>query len=192
METNTSINRMEEYRHILTLFLNCKTLSEAEQLSSVTFGIEKVKHLSNIEKATDSININPKDSESTFISLKSHSRLIKEKTIKNQVESKFFEKEAQLKQILEEKERKEKLLKEYIKKGEIIIKDLQNIESFERRFILSLLTKGINKDIVKNTEYGVLYKVEKIDDTKIEMKSIDGILTMDNIKIVFIGDENGI
>ena len=55
---------------------------------------------------------------------------------------------------------------------------------------MSLLTKGINKDIVKNTEYGVLYKVEKIDDTKIEMKSIDGILTMDNIKIVFIGDEN--
>ncbi len=192
IETNTSINRMEEYRHILSLFLSCKNLEDAEKLSSVTFGIEKVKHITGIEKTTDSININPKDSTPTFISLKSHSRLIREKAFKNQVESKFFEKESQLKKIMEENARREQLLKKYIDKGEIIIKDLSNIESFERRFILSLLTKANGKDIVKNTEYGVLYKIEKIDDTKAKLISIDGVLTMDNIKIVFIGEKNGI
>ncbi len=192
IETNTSINRMEEYRHILSLFLNCKTLEEAEKLSSVTFGIEKVKHITGIEKTTDSININPKDSTPTFISLKSHSRLIREKAVKNQVESKFFEKENQLKQIMEEQMRREQLLKKYIDKGEIIISELNNIESFERRFILSLLTKAGGKNIVKNTEYGVLYKIEKIDENEAKLISIDGVLTMDNIKIVFVGEKDGI
>lgn len=192
IETNTSINRMEEYRHILNLFFKSKSLEECSKLSTVVFGIEKVKHISNIEKTTDSINTDPKDSTPTFISLKSHSRLVKEKAIRNQVEYKYFEKEEQLKKIIEQKQREEKLLKEYIQKGEIIIKDLNQIEKFERRFILSLITKGTNKDIVKNNEYGVSYKVEKINDEEVKLVSIDGILTMSNLKITFIGDENGI
>lgn len=186
IETNTSINRMEEYRHILKLFLNCENIKQTEQLASVVFGIEKVKHISNIEKSTDSINENPKNSTPTFIQLKSHSRIVKEKTVKTQIEDKFFEKQQQLKQILEIKEKEEKLLNEYIKKGEIVIKNLENIEKFERRFILSLLTNGSGKGIVKNNEYGISYKIEPIDDTEVKLVSIDGILTMNNIKIVFI------
>lgn len=188
IEMKTSINRMEEYRHILKLFLNCKDLNKAEQLASVTFGIEKVKHMTGIEKTTDSINVSPKDSIPTFISLKSHSRLVREKAVKCQVESKFFEKERQLKKIMEDKKRKEDLLKRYISQGEIIIQNLHEIESFERRFILSLITKGMHKEVVKNNEYGVSYKIEKIDESEAKLISIDGILTLDNIKIVFIGD----
>ena len=192
IETNTSVNRMEEYRHLLKLFLNSKNLKECEQLSTVVFGIEKVKHISNIEKRTDSIDLSVEDSIPVFISLKSHSRLVKEKSVKNQVEDKYYEKEQQLKKILKQKQREENLLKQYIKQGEIIIKDLKNIEKFERRFILSLITKGINKEIVKNNEYDIYYKIEKLDDNEIEMTSIDGILTMNNFKIIFIGDEDGI
>jgi len=192
IESNTSINRMEEYRHILKLFSNCKNIKECEQLSSVVFGIEKVKHISGIEKTTDSVNINPKDSEPVFLSLKSHSRIVKEKAIKYQVQNKGFEKEQQLKKILEQKHREQELLNNYIKKGFIVINDLENIEKFERRFILSLITKGINKDIVKNAEYGVSYKIEKIDESEAKMVSIDGIMTMNNIKIIFIGEKNGI
>lgn len=192
IETNTSINRMEEYKHILNLFFQSDSLEDCAKLATATFGIEKVKHISNVEKTTDSINTSPKDVVPTFITLKSHSRLVREKSVKNQVDYKYFEKEEQLKKILEEKEREEKLLKEYIKKGEIVIKDLNNIEKFERRFILSLITKGINKDIVKNNEYGVSYKVESIDDDDIHLVSLDGILTMKNFKITFMGDKNGI
>lgn len=191
IEANTSINRMEEYRHILTQFLNCKDLSSSEKLATVVFGIEKVKHISGIEKTTDSINVNPKDSEPTLISLKSHSRLVREKTVKNQVVSKADAKEKQLVEIMKEKEKQKKLLKKYIDMGEILIKDLVNIESYERRFILSLLANGINKNIKKNTEFDILYKVEKIDDEKVKLISIDGVLTMDNFKIVFVGDKNG-
>ncbi len=192
METNTSVNRMEEYRHILSLFLKCDNLRQAEELSPVVFGIERVKHFSNIDKVTDSINTKPNDVPETFISLKSHSRLVKEKGIKVQVEDKFFLKQAQLKKIMEQKEQEEKLLRKYIEKGEIVINNLNEIEPFERRFILSLLTKGINNDIVKNNEYGVSYKVELIDDTEARLKSVDGILTMSNIKIIFIGDNDGV
>ena len=192
MEANTSINRMEEYRHILNLFFNTDSLPEIEKLSTVIFGIDKVKHLTNIEKTTDDIDSLPQDMAPTFISLKSHSRLIKERSVKTQVEDKYLEKQEQLKRILEEKARQEELLKKYIEQKEIIINNLENIEKFERRFILSLITKGTNKDIVKNNEYGVSYKIEKINDEEAQLVSIDGILTMNNIKITFIGDDNGL
>lgn len=191
MENTSNTNRMEEYKHILKLFFKTKTLEQAQQLSMVTFGITEVKHFTNIEKTTDSINTNPKDSIPSFIELKSHSRIIREKVIKQQVDDKFFEKEMQLKKILDEKNRKEQLLKKYIKNGEIVIKDLKGIEPFERRFILSLLDKGMNKQIYKNSEFGIEYIIEKIDDSKIQLNSIDGNLTMNNIKIKFLGDKNG-
>lgn len=191
VEVNTNVNRMEEYRHILSLFLNAETLEDSEKLSTVVFGIDKVKHFSNLDIQNESISINPKDLNSTFIELKSHSRLMREKTTKVQVENKFYEKEEQLKQILIEKEKKSKLLKKYIENGTIIIKDLKSVEPFERKFILDLITRGINKSEAKNTEFGVTYKVEKLDDTMVELQSIDGILTMNNIKITFKGDYNG-
>lgn len=193
METTTSVNRMEEYRHILSLFLNASTKEEAEQLSTVVFGIDKVKHFSGIIKQTDSIQEDAKDTIPTSIVLKSHSRLIKEKAERKQVEDKFFEKEEQLKKIMEEQKRKEELVKKYIEEGQIIIKDLNDIESFERRFILSLLTKANNKEMIKNNEYGIYYKVEKIDDQDTKLHCIDGELTMNNIKIIFMkGEEHGI
>lgn len=192
VETNTNVNRMEEYRHVLSLFLNAETIEDSEKLSTVVFGIEKVKHFSNIDISNTDINENPEDLNSTFIELKSHSRIMKEKSNKVQVEDKFFLKEQQLKQILKEKEEKTKLLRKYIESGEIIIKDLNNIQPFERKFILDLITKGINKEEAKNAEFGVVYKVETIDDSEIKMNSIDGILTMNNIKITFKGDCNGI
>lgn len=190
MESNTSVNRMEEYKHILSLFLNSKSLEEAEQLSTVVFGIDKIKHFTNIDKLSDSIDVNPEEEEPTIISLKSHSRIMKEKIVKMQVEDKFYEKEQQMKSILLDMQRRERLLKKYIDQGEIIINNLNDIEPFERRFILSLLTKANANEIIKNSEYGVSYKVEKIDDREAKLKSIDGILTMNNIKIIFIDNVN--
>lgn len=192
IENNSSVNRMEEYRHILSLFLKSKSLEEMEKLSTVVFGIEKVKHFSNIEKTTDSINLYANEVEPSFIALKSHSRLMKEKSEKRQVEDNFFEKENQLKQILQEKKRKQDLLQKYIKQGTVCLKDLENIESFERRFLLSLITKGYNKEKVKASEFDIYYKVEEIDGEEIILKSMDGNLTMKNLKITFLEDKNGV
>ena len=190
MEANNSVNRMEEYKYILSLFLNTNSLEEIEEYVPVIFGISKVKHFTGITLESD-LNLKSKDALPTFIELKSHSRLIKEKTTKTLVLDKSLEKEEQLRQILQQKEKERELLRKYIEKGEIIIRDLDEVEKFERRFILSLITKGSHKDIVKNTEYGVSYKVEILDDEEAMLKSIDGILTMANIKITFIGDNNG-
>ncbi|MBP3920758.1 MAG: TIGR02677 family protein [Bacilli bacterium] len=192
IESNTSVNRMEEYKHILKLFLNVNDVYELEQYVPVIFGIHKVKHFTGISKGTDSITIKPSESEHVFLDLKSHSRLIKEKTVKVQVENKLFEKERQLKEILAIQERQKQLLKKYIDKGEIMVSEVKNIESFERRFILSLLTMGINKGIVKNNEFNILYSVEKINDDIVELVSVDGTLTLNNYRIVFIGDNNGV
>ena len=188
VEANRSINRVEEYRHILDLFLNVDDIKESEQLATVIFGIDKVKHLSKIEKDTDSNNVSPKDVTPKVINLKSHSRIIKEKAVKVQVKDKFFEKEKQMKEIEQEMKRKEEILTKYIKKGEIKVSDLDNISMFERRFILSLFTYKKLNQVIKNNEFDVSYKIEKINDEKVQMKSVDGILTMDNIRIVFVGD----
>lgn len=192
IETSTSVNRMEEYKHILKLFLNVNNLGELEEYVPVIFGIHKIKHFTGISKDTDSITVSPSESEHVFLDLKSHNRLIKEKAVKVQVEDKLLEKERQLKEILLEQEKRKKLLQKYINQGEINISEIKDIESFERRFILSLLTNGVHKDVVKNNEFGVLYKVDKINDEEIELVSVDGTLTLNNYKITFIGDNDGI
>ena len=190
---NTGINRIEEYRHILKLFLNSND-NELEEFIPVIFGIQKIKHFTDINLENDLLSTSPKDVTPSFIELKSHSRMVSNKLNRTIVEDKFYEKEAQLEVILKKKEKEEKLLRKYIEKGEISIKDLNNIETFERRFILSLITKSnyLDDELIKNAEYGVFYKINKINDEEVKLSSIDGILTMPNIKIIFLGDKNGI
>ena len=62
------------------------------------------------------------------------------------------------------------------------------MSSFERRFILSLISSGLYKDdFVSNGNYGIKYKVIKNSDEYIDLISDDGVFRMPDLKIVFGG-----
>lgn len=185
---SSSVNKKEEYKHILKMFCNVESLDEAVMLSPHIFGIEKAKHLTKIEKSTDQIDYGVKSLETVSIELQSHSRKIKEKTEKRPIEDKTLAKEAQLQEIMSIKNKEKELLDKFVEKGIVNIKELGKVTRFERRFILSLITKGIkSNDYVLNGEYGIYYKVVKSSDEYITLDSEDGTLEMPDFSIYFGG-----
>ncbi len=185
---SSNMNRKEEYKHILKLFSNCSSLNEAHQLASQIFGISKVNHYTTIEKTTDSPDYSIIDLQDYLISLESHNRKVKEKIVKTPIKDKSLAKESQLKEIMSLRKHEKEILDKYIQKGTINLKDLGCITKFERRFILSLISSGINKDgYTYNGEHGIYFKVTKISDDEILLKSIDGVFSMPDFKIEFGG-----
>ena len=185
---SSSMNRKEEYKHILNLFVNSKSLEESHQLGVLALGISKVKHYTTIEKTTDSIDVSVMDLEDYIISLESHNRKMKTKAIKIPIEDKTLAKESQLREIISLRNKEKEILDKYIKEGFIDIKNLKEISKFERRFILSLITSGINKDgYAYNGEHGIYFKVTKASEQEIKMTCSDGIFTMPDLIIEFGG-----
>ena len=185
-----SINRKEEYRHLLAMFCNSKSLRESENIAAVAFGISSIKHFSKIQKQTDDIGIDALLLDPLWIEVKSHSRKIKENITKRAIVDKTLAKQEQLEAILAIRKREQEILNQYIKNGFIELKNLEKISQFERRFILSLISNGINKNkYVNDSEHGVKYIVVKNSDEYIDLISDDGVFHMPDLKIVF-GDRN--
>ena len=185
-----SINRKEEYRHLLAMFCNSKSLRESENIAAVAFGISSIKHFSKIQKQTDDIGIDALLLDPLWIEVKSHSRKIKENITKRAIVDKTLAKQEQLEAILAIRKREQEILNQYIKNGFIELKNLEKISQFERRFILSLISNGINKNkYVNDSEHGVKYIVVKNSDEYIDLISDDGVFHMPDLKIVF-GDRS--
>ena len=184
----SGVNRKEEYIHILKMFCNTNTLEDAKDIGVVAFGIPKVEHFSKIEKVTEMLDIDSLDIDPLYIELKSHSRKVKEATTKRAIVDKTLAKKEQLEAITAIRNREKAILDNHINAGEIDIKMLNKVSSFERRFILSLISSGLYKDdFVSNGNYGIKYKVIKNSNEYIDLISDDGVLRMPDLKIVFGG-----
>lgn len=184
------INKKEEYKHLLTLFCNAKTIEESHQLGVMAFGIHKVKHYTTLERTTEATDISAKSMIDITINLESHNRKVKEKIEKRPVLDKSLQKEEQLREIMSLRMREKEILNKYIQNGKIDIKNLGEISKFERRFILSLVSSGIHKNkSIYNGEHGIYFKVVKASDEKIKLISEDGILEMPDI-VIEIGEKN--
>lgn len=180
----SDINRKEEYKHLLTLFCSTKSLEESHHLGTICIGIQKVKHYTSLEKTTESADMSITEMPDIVLNLESHNRKVKERVEKKAIADKTFEKEAQLREIMSLRNREKEILNKYIEKGQIDIKTLGEISKFERRFILSLVSAGINKNkSVYNGEHGLKFQVHKVSDAKISLNSEDGVLEMPDIVI---------
>lgn len=187
---SNSVNRKEEYRHILKMFCNSKSLKESEVIATVSFGISTVKHFSKIEKHTDDIGVDVLDLDPLWIEVKSHSRKVKEKITKRAIVDKSLAKQEQLDAILAIRKREKDILSKHIENGVIKVQDLGQISQFERRFILSLISNGIKeKKYINDSEHGIKYLVVKNSDKYIDLVSDDGVFRMPDLKIVF-GDKD--
>ena len=180
------INRKEEYKHLLSLLTNVNSLDEAHRMGTIIFGISKVKHYTALEKTTENFDISIKDMPDITINLESHNRKIKDKIVKKAIVDKTFLKEAQIREIMSLQAKEKEILDKYIQNGEIDIKKLTKITKFERRFILALVSAGINKNKeVYNGEHGIKFRVDKVSDDNIIMDNEDGMLEMPDIVIRF-------
>ena len=185
---SSSMNRKEEYKHLLSLFANSKSLEESHKLGTLIFGISKVHHYTTIEKTTESTDLNITEMPDYVINLESHNRKIKNKVVKKPIEDKTFAKEAQLEEIISLRKKEADILHRYIEEGSIDIKTLGVISKFERRFILSLITSGVkSEDYIYNGEHSIYFKVRKRSEEEIELKSEDGTLKMPDFVIEFGG-----
>lgn len=188
--SSNDINKKEEYKHLLTLFMNAKNIEESHQLGTIAFGIHKVKHYTNLERTTENTELSAKDMTSITINLESHNRKVKEKIEKKPIADKSLKKEEQLREIMSLRNREKEILNKYIRNGKINIKSLGKISKFERRFILSLVSTGINKQkTVYNGEHGFYFHIIKESNEKIKLESEDGVLEMPDL-VIEIGDKN--
>ncbi len=186
----SSMHKMEDYKHIITLFSNVSSLKEAHELGNMVFGIFKVKHYTGLERTTDSKDYSVLELTTKQFYLESHSRKMREKIVKRPIIDKTFAKERQLNEILSLRNREKEILNKYIREGKIEMKNLPQISTIERRFILSLLSSGMRNmgKLVYNGEHGIHFKVEKQSDEWITIQSDDGIFEMQDFVIIFGGE----
>lgn len=178
------INRKEEYKHLLTMFCNAKDLKESHKIGTMAFGIQKVKHYTTLEKTTESVDESVKELIDVTINLESHNRKVKEKVARKPIIDKTLEKEAQAREIMSLRNKEREILTKYTQNGLIEVSKLGKISKFERRFILSLVSVGINKkNYVYNGELGIKFKVLKNSNDYIKLVSVDGILEMPDVFI---------
>lgn len=154
--TNQGANRKEEYRKLATMFLNSDNLDNMGKLSSVVFGIERPKKLKyEIKRATESINSSVFEEEPYEVTIKPRVRTYREKANRTGIKEYKTEKEAMRKKIIEKAKLEKELLNKYIKDGQLLFEELQDIEPFIRKTTLRWLTKSLlNSEYKGKTETG--------------------------------------
>ncbi|MEG1892423.1 MAG: TIGR02677 family protein [Bacilli bacterium] len=185
-------DRKQEYTHLATIFGKMTSIEDANKLSSLVFGINEVRHFTQIEKVTDDVNSSTYDALASEILLKSRSRIYKEKIAGVALVDKTNLKESQLKEYMKNIEEEKKLIEKYIKSSFIDLKTIGVITSTERRFLLNMITNALGKkDEVKDIENNISYTLDKTNAKEyVKIISDDGDFYLPNygIKITAVNN----
>lgn len=177
---NWGINRKNDYKKFITMFLNCKDTDEAHKLSSHIFGIQNIEHFKiNADRTTDSINSSTYDEDAIEFCLKPHSRKYRPRRDKTGFESKSYQKSIQKEQYLEQLSKNREVISKYIKNNRLIIAEIEDCISPTIRTILLRWISEANIDSYNmgRTEYGQEYKLIK-NNGKCILHCEDGDLEM--------------
>jgi len=178
-KTSSAI-RKDEYKYIAKLFSQVKDIDEAHQLSASIIGVSEIESFSHIEKSTDGVNVSPYELIPNILDLKVRNRNQKQETKRIAIKDKTHQKQIQYAKYLEELEAEKQILKKLISNKKIIVNNLTNLKTIERRFILKLITNyNYLKDLryIKDNEYNITYNIEFSED-KFDLICEDGILEM--------------
>lgn len=189
-ESRGTINsRKAEYKKICEMFCNTNNMEEAHKLSSLVFGMRNTRHTKgNFERETDNINSSILEEKCAEIEVKPRIRAFTEKKSRTIIEDKTELKKQKIEEYLKQKEEERKLIRQYIIKGKIIIKDLPEIQPVVRKSILKWISQANQSETKRTiTEYGE--KVQLIvpqNCEKCELNCTDGIMTMPAYELQFI------
>lgn len=186
---HSNSNRKEEYKKILELFSNCKTIDEANKVSSVVFGVFAPKHITgDIERSTENINSSIYEEKYNEVIVKPRNKSGREKTAnKTPMEDKSKLKEEKIKMIMEERRKEQELIEKLIDEGNIKFGELKEITKNQRKILLRWLSKARNnKNFKGKTEYGKQYKISNpFESEYIILKCEDGEFKMPNYTLSF-------
>ena len=183
------INRKEDYIHAIKMFDSFKNISDAEKLSLSLFGIIKSKHFKGTSEINTDSLIPSYDVDTIEIPVSSQLREYKVKADITPIQDKTNEKKAILKRQLEIDRMNKEKVRNLVKDGVIKLVDEINLDTFERRYVLSLIQKYQNKK-TKESEYGYTYEIKK-EEGFCTINSSDGKFLMSARTILIEGDEIG-
>ncbi len=185
---NSAANRKEEYKKLSEMFLKCDDVEEAHKLSSVAFGIFHTRHIKgNILRKTESINSSVYEENPFEVKIKPRVRTYREKRDRTSILDNTEKKEKMLKEIIRIREEEKRVMESYIEGKTIDFAALPKIESHVRVTLLRWLSKGNNSSNSKaKTEDGRVYRVIPPEKGKYcILECEDGTLNMPAYKIHF-------
>lgn len=180
-------SRKDEYKHICEMFCQVDDIEEAHKLSSTVFGLMDTRHISgNFEYNNEIINSNMIDLNPFEIIIKPRIRDYKMKIEKVAIVDKSKHKEEIMKEYLRKREEELMEFNSIIKNSEINLASLDIISSRLRKNILNIISKANQSEnkIVKTEDGKEIELVIVNDNSKIVIKSVDGNLTIPNMKLL--------
>ena len=188
---NQGANKMEEYRHIASLFKQCQSLSEAHKLSAVLFGVDHPIHLKECKpRESDWIDGGVYEEEGTMLSLEARTRIATKKTKRKAAMDYNFEIEQQRLEILEKQRLQTEKLQSYIKDGVVDFSKIEMLDAQSRKILFSWLSKGLsNEKRCSKTDAGQVFEIETTDLETIQVLCEDGVITMPSFRIRFKGEQ---
>lgn len=181
-------NRREEYRKLASVFMKCKDISEAHQLSAVVFGLERPFHLKDGgPRETDSMNKGVYEEEAAEIILRPRIRTYREKMRRSIITDRKQEKEETRKRILESLKEDRRKLAALEVEGRIDFAKLPVIETRVREILLKWLSDALeDAGYSARTDDGRVYVLDlEHADERCVVHCEDGNFTMPRLSIVF-------
>lgn len=184
-------SRKKDYLHLATWFESLPTMDAAHQLSSVAFGISQTRHFHIDAIPSENIYSDIWDEPPMEHETKPIVRYYREKTRPSAIVNHQEKKAALKRQHLEEKEREQKLIEQYIVDNEICVEHLPVVETHVRKVLLSWIGKAITReDRIVKTELGKEVKVI-LSDERVILRSEDGLLEMPHVTFKFFEGKVG-
>lgn len=179
-------SRKKDYLHLAEWFSRMDDVKDAHKLSATVFGVFHTKHLFADIKSTEDIYRDIWEEAPTELTIKPRVRHYREKTKPSALQDHKLEKEMMMNQYLQEKEKEQEMIRQYMNGNKIVFRELPTIDANIRKTLLSWLGKAMaNKDYTAKIETGKKIKVKKVDDSTITLRSEDGVLQMPNFEIHF-------
>ena len=185
---NSAANRKEEYKKLCEMFLSCKDMDEAHQLSALTFGIFNTRHIkSGMVRKTESVNSGVFDEEPIAIEIKPRVRNYREKSSRNAIQDKSQKKQQLLQKYIKQREQEQEVMDSYIDNQRIHFSQLPRIPSHVRVTLLKWIGKAtVSAEKTGKTEDGRTFRlIEPVNEERCVLQSEDGDLQMPAYVIEF-------
>lgn len=174
-------SRRNDYLHLAKWFAQCETMDEAHEISAIVFGVMQVKHVQLKTYTTDDLHTETWDEKPEHVSIKPRTNRYREKTKATGISLQTKQKKAQRELYLKERQQQEQAVKTYFKDGYVQLSQLQVVEPFMRKLLLSWMSKArANKNGLVMTEAGMLLRVKPLEE-KIVLHALDGKLHMRDV-----------
>ncbi|RJX22575.1 MAG: TIGR02677 family protein [Desulforudis sp.] len=180
-------SRKRDYLHIAGWFAACTDLQAAHELSAVVFGAFHTRHLYAAPKETEDIYAEIWDQPPTEITLNPRIRMYREKTRPNAAASHKDEKARVMAEYLRQKEAERTLIERLMRGNRIVVGELPVVDPHVRKTLLYWIARCMgSRDWVGKTETGRSFRLAKIDDHEVVLRSEDGNLRMPNYVLQFM------